>query len=110
MAVTLTIAQIRAAVTTGWNDETLTRVLAVASATIERKTSGYQKVPKAVQQEAAIRMIGFENDRPTASQRTDRDDTYQVSWVPSMLSAWHHSGAEALLAPWAVHRAGVIEA
>ncbi len=106
MAVTLTIAQVRDVVESGWTDETLSRVLAVASATIERQTGG---APEEVQNEAAIRMIGFEANRPTANQRTDRDDTYTISWAPSMLSAWHHSGAEALLAPWAVHRAGVIQ-
>ena len=71
----------------------LTRLLAVAQATVSRHAP---EAPEAVQDEAAIRIAGYLFDAPNAG----RGIAYG--------HALRNSGAASLLLPWRVHRAGSI--
>ena len=105
MAVSLTIEQVMMSVETDLSDEALTRLIGVASATIERRAAA---APEAVQNEAAIRMIGYLVAQPKSAQRMESVGEYRIVNMPTLNSAWHWSGAESLCAPWMVHRAGLI--
>ena len=72
---------------------TLTRLLAVSQATVERRAPD---APEDVRDEAAIRMCGYLFDAPEAAG----GDRYA--------SAFRNSGAYALVSAWAARRAGAI--
>jgi len=71
---------------------TLTRLVAVAAAHAERWAPN---APEAILNEAVIRMAGYLYDSPTAH-------------AGNYAGAFSRSGAEAVLAPWRNHRAGVL--
>lgn len=94
MAVTLTAAQLRAALRIGeTREETAeaTRLLAYAT---EAVTKHAPTAPDAVHTEACIRLTAFLYDQPTAS----RGDSFA--------NALRSSGAARILLPYREHRAG----
>ena len=96
MAVTLTAAQLAAALKIPSPDaaETavlVTRLVGVATAHVERWAP---LAPDGLLNEAAVRMAGYLYDAPTSHA----GGAYG--------SAFEHSGARALLASWRTHRAG----
>ena len=97
MAVTLSAAQLAAAlkITTPDAAETdvLMRLKKAVCAHVERWAP---LAPDAILTEAAVRMAGYLYDAPTASDGG------------AYASAFEHSGAAALLAPWRTHRAGLV--
>ena len=103
MAVTLTIATLQTEL--GIDSASATRLLAVATALVERYAPG---APSAVQNEAAIRCCGWLNEQPHAAVRAESVGDIATSFAPSMQSALRHSGAMALLSPWKIRRAGSI--
>ena len=95
MAVTLTAAQLAAAIRLGdTTEETAeaTRLLAYAT---EAVTKHAPDAPDAVHDEAVIRLAGYLFDQPTASRNLAYADSFR------------NSGAAAILLPYRVHRAGV---
>ena len=70
----------------------LTEILAASQARVERASAS--NTPEAVRDEGIIRMCGFLHDRPGWSETGN-----------GQASAYHHSGAAALLAPWRKKRA-----
>lgn len=103
----LTVAQVRAVVSTGLSDEVVQRWLTVASALVSKHAPG---APDTIKDEAALRTIGYLCQHPTDARRTETDDTYSVGNMPTAVDALHFSSAKALLAPWRVHRAGGVGA
>ena len=97
MAVSLTAAQLVAALRFGDTSEELTeatRLLATTTALVERHAPD---APTAIQNEAVIRAAGWLFDMPHA-QRTAAGDVLR------------NCGALALLLPWRIHRAGATDA
>ena len=95
--VTLTVAQLRAAVRYGSStDETteLTRILAYATEAIQRHAPD---APEATANEAAVRLSAYILDQPN----TGRGDGFA--------NAMRNSGAARMLLPYRVHTAGVVE-
>ena len=96
MAVTLTVADLLAALRMGESDaETAegTRLLTFATLTITKHAPA---APDPVQNEAAIRLCGYLFDQPFATRGT------------TFANAGRNSGAFSLLLPYRVHRAGPI--
>ena len=94
MAVTLTVAQLAAAMRLGsTTDETAeaTRLLAYATAAVVKHAPD---APDAVQNEAVIRLAAYLFDQPTAGRYTGH------------ANAMRNSGAAAILLPYREHRAG----
>ena len=94
MAVTLTVAQLAAALRVGDTAEEtaeVTRLLDYATAAVQRGTTG---APSAVHNEAVVRLAGYLFDQPT----TSRYDGYA--------NALRNSGAATMLLPYRTHRAG----
>ena len=94
MAVTLTVAQLVAALKLGSTTEETaeaTRLLATAT---EIVTKHAPDAPDAIQNEAVIRVAGYLFDAPTAARGAGYGDILR------------NSGALALLLPYRVHRAG----
>lgn len=73
----------------------LTRHVEAATALANRQAP---TAPEAVGHEAIIRMVGWLYEGPSHTAGTDQ------------VGAWRRSGAESLLAPWTVRRAGAIQA
>lgn len=63
------------------------------AAAVERVNRDAPDVPQSVGTEAVIRFVGY---------------LYDGLNVYSTPDGWRHSGAEALIRPWAVRRAGVV--
>ena len=94
MAVTLTVAQLAAAMRVGDSAEELaevTRLLAYASEAVIRHAPD---APDTAHDESAIRLAAYLFDQPNAGRGV------------SYAHAGRNSGAWALLLPWRVHRAG----
>lgn len=102
MAVTLTVAEVAAAIRVG--DSTaetaeVTRLLEYATEAISTfLTTAYAATPAAVVNEATVRLAGFLYDQPTVSGRDQ------------LANALRSSGAGAILLPYRIHRAGLIDA
>ena len=90
----------------GVNQALADRLHAVALALVERYASS---APEAIQSEAIIRASGWLAEQPMASIRSEETGDIRTSYATSGTNALKHSGATALLAPWRVYRAGVIE-
>ena len=103
MAVTLTSAELAEAV--GVDLATATRLLAVASALVQRFADG---APAEISNEAVIRTAGWLAEQPSAAITSETEGDIRTSYAPSMQSALRHSGAMGLLSPWKVRRAGAI--
>ena len=103
MAITLTAAELAEAI--GTDSTTATRLLAVATALVERYAPD---APPVIQNEATIRCSGWLAEQPSAAIRSETEGDVNTSYVPSMISALRHSGGMALLSPWKVRRAGSI--
>ena len=98
MAVTLTQAQLSAAVRLGDSTEEVaeaTRLLAYVTEAIARHLGdAYEAAPETTVNEAAIRLAGYLFDQPNAGRGL------------SFANAGRNSGAWAILLPFRVHRAG----
>ena len=70
----------------------LTEILAASQARVERASAS--NTPPKIIDEAVVRMSGYLNDRPHWSESGN-----------GQASAYHHSGAAAILAPWRRRRA-----
>ena len=103
MAVTITAAQLAEAV--GVDSTTATRLLAVATALVNRYVSA---APDAITNEATIRCAGWLAEQPSAAIRSETEGDVSTSYAPSMQSALRHSGAMALLTHWRIRRSGAI--
>ena len=103
MAVNLTAAELAEAV--GVDSVTATRLLAVATALVNRYAAD---APDAIANEAAIRAAGWLAEQPAAAITGETEGDIRTSYSPSMLSALRHSGAMGLLSPWKIRRAGAI--
>ena len=94
MAVTLTVAELAAAIRLGSSAEETdqaTRLLAYVATAV---TKHAPDAPDVVQNEAAIRLAGYLFDQPNAGRGVGYAD------------ALRNSGAAAILLPYRVHRAG----
>ena len=98
MAVTLTQAELSAAIRLGDSAEEVaeaTRLLAYTTAAITQHLgTSYGAVPEAIVNEAAIRLAGYLYDQPNAGRGL------------SYANAGRNSGAWAMLLPFRIHRAG----
>ena len=103
MAVTITVAELAEAI--GTDSTTATRLLAVATALVERYADG---APDAIANEAVIRCAGWLAEQPSAAIRSETEGDISTSYASTHMSALRHSGAMALLSPWKVRRAGAI--
>ena len=94
MAITLSVAQLAAALRLGDTAEETaeaTRLLAYATAAVFKHAP---EAPDVIQNEAVVRLAGYLFDQPTAS----RGDAYA--------NAMRNSGAGRMLLPWVEHRLG----
>ena len=103
MAVTITAAQLAEAV--GVGSPTATRLLAVATALVERYAL---EAPDAISNEAVIRTAGWLAEQLSAAITSETEGDIRTSYAPTMQSALRHSGAMSLLSPWKIRRAGAI--
>ena len=98
MAVTLTQAQLSAAIRLGDNAEEVaeaTRLLSFTTEAISRHLgAAYETTPEVIVNEAAIRLAGYLFDQPNAGRGL------------SFANAGRNSGAWTMLLPYRVHRAG----
>ena len=98
MAITLTQAELSAAIRLGDSAEEIaeaTRLLAYVTEAITRHLAdAYDTAPEAIVNEAAIRLAGYLFDQPNAGRGL------------SFANAGRNSGAWAILLPFRVHRAG----
>ena len=98
MSVTLTVAQLAAAMRVGDSAEEtveVTRLLAYTTVEVERHAPD---APDVVHNEAAIRLAGYYFDQPNASSHT------------SYSNAMRNSGAGRILLPYRVHKVGSMSA
>ena len=98
MAITLTVAEVSAAIRLGSSTEETaesTRLLTYVMAAISRHLGdAYEAAPEAVVNEAGIRLAGYLFDQPNAGRGL------------SFANAGRNSGAWTILLPFRVHRAG----
>ncbi|MYA29071.1 MAG: hypothetical protein F4093_09675 [Gammaproteobacteria bacterium] len=104
MAVTLTSAELASAA--GVSSEIAQRLLPVAKALVERYAP---TAPVEILNEAAIRAAGYLAQQQAHPLRSLSVFNMSFDYSPSMVSALRHSGAMALLSPFKIRRAGVIE-
>ena len=103
MAVTITVAELAEAI--GTDAATATRLLAVATALVERYAPD---APDAISDEATIRAAGWLAEQPAAAIRSESEGDIRTSYAPTHISALRHSGGQALLSPWKIRRGGAI--
>ena len=103
MAVTIDAVGLAEAI--GVDLATAVRLLAVATALVNRYASA---APDAISNEATIRCAGWLAEQPSAAIRSETEGDVSTSYAPSMQSALRHSGAMSLLSTWKVRRAGAI--
>ena len=97
MAVTLTVAQLSAAIRVGNSAEEVaevTRLLAWATETVSKHLgTTYSSTPETIVNEAVIRLAGYQFDRPYASSL-------------GLADVLRNSGAAAILLPYRIIDAG----
>ena len=86
-------------------EPTLDRLGSAAAALVERYAPD---APQPIKNEAAIRCAGWLVQQPAAAVRSESVGDIRTSYAPTHTGALRHSGAMALLSPWAVRRAGAI--
>ena len=99
----VTISAVEVAAETGSDSATAERLLAVASALVEKYGAN---APEAVENEAVLRMAGYLYGQPKASIRAESVGSVSVDYAPSRQGALRHSGGMALLSPFKVRRGG----
>ena len=97
MAVTLTAAQLAAALRVGSTTEETVEVTRILAYVTEAVTGHAPDASDVVHNEAAIRLGGYLYDQPTAGRGI------------GYAKALRNSGAAAILLPYRVHRAGSTE-
>ena len=103
MAVTILAADVAAAAQL--DEPTGTRLLAVATALVERFAPD---APEAIQNEAAIRVCGWLAHTAPGSIAQVTTGPRTTEYAVGQKGALRHSGAMSLLSPWKVRRAGAI--
>ena len=96
MPVTLTVAQLAAAIRVGDSTEEtaeVTRLLSYATVAVEHHAPD---APDVVHNEAVVRLAGYLYDAPNAASRTN------------YANAMRNSGAARILLPYRIHRAGSV--
>ena len=99
----LTAAELAAAL--GSDTATATRLLAVATALVNRYAPD---APVAIANEAVIRCAGWLYEAPSSGARMESIGDVRTSFSPGATGALRSSGAMALLSPWKIRRAGVL--
>ena len=94
MAVTITQAELSAALRLGTSTEEIAEATRLLTYATEAVTQHAEHAPDAVQNEATIRLAGYLFDQPFAG----RGDSYS--------NALRNSGAARMLLPYRIHRAG----
>ena len=94
MAVTLTVAELAAAIRLGDTAEETAQATRLLTTATELVTKHAPDAPDAIQNEAAIRVAGYLFDMPQAAQGSGFGDVLRTA------------GALALLFQWRTHRAG----
>lgn len=102
----LTVTDLRDRLESGLPDAVLHAWLETASAWIEKYAPG---APTSAKTEAQTRVCGYLNDQPMAALQAQAIGDLNMTYAATRVSPYVHSGAAAVLAPWRVHRAGVIE-
>ena len=118
MAVTLTLAALASELRVDLEDRhgtrlepdysALTRLLAVATALVDRYAPG---APDAIANEAAVRFCAYSRGAEASAWGAWRRAELRgldVEHTASHASAWRNCGAAALLAPWKVRGVGVL--
>ena len=106
MAVTLTAGNVRDALDFKPSQlELAGRLLAVAAALVTRFAP---TAPEPVQNEAALRCIGWLSEAPASGVRSQKTGPFEWDYSPHVTGALRASGAMSLLGPWKVRRAGAI--
>ena len=101
----MTVAELQEELGASIPDTALQRHLDAASRLVEDYAVD---APVALQNEAAIRVLGWLLDQPYASLRSERVGELETEYAASMNSALVHSGASALLATYSERRLGVL--
>ena len=104
MAVTLDVATLQAEfplMTTA----RATSLLAAASATAIRYSPA---APDELHDEAVRLMVGNVYQSPAPALRREQSGDLSADFAPSLVGAFRWSGAQSLLSPWKIHRAGLI--
>ena len=94
MAVTITVADLRAALRLGDSTEETAEVTRLLAYATEAVTKHVPTAPDAVHNEAVVRLAGYLFDSPFAGRRAE------------FANALRNSGAAAILLPYRIHRAG----
>ena len=103
MAVDIDVIELRRV--TGIDTEQAPRLLAVATALVERYVDS---CPSEIANEAVILTAAYIWESPAASVRSEAVGDISTAYAPTLKSALRHSGAMALLSPWKIRRAGAI--
>ena len=102
MAVTITVAELAAAIRVGDSTAETAEVVRLLDYGVTAVTAylgaAYADTDDAVVNEAIVRLVGFLYDQPTVSGRDQ------------LANALRSSGAGAILLPYRIHRAGLIDA
>ena len=83
----------------------LDELMAVASAMIEREASA---APQAIKNEAVVRYAGYLAMSGFGAIDTERDGEREIKHRPNHAAMFLNSGAQGLLSPWKIRRAGAI--
>ena len=98
MVVTLSVAELAAAIRVGESPEEMaevTRLLAYGTVAVVKQAPD---APDVAHNESVVRLAGYLYDAPNAASRTN------------YANAMRNSGAARILLPWRVHRAGNVNA
>lgn len=97
MAVTITVAEVAAAIRVGNTAEETAQVTRLLAYATEAVTKHAPDAPDVIQNEAVILLVGYHYDKPTVSGSAGA-------------RGFRNSGAASLLLPYRVHRAGNVSA
>ena len=107
MAVTITAAQLAARIAGAANDpDVATQLLATATALVEREAPN---APEAIQNEAAVRFAGYLAQSDFGTIRMEEIGPRRVEYVVNHQAMFRNCGAKAILSPYKIRRAGLIE-
>lgn len=107
MAVTITALQLAERIAGAANDaDVAAQLLATASALVEREAPN---APEAIQNAAVIRFAGYLSQSDFGTIRMEEIGPRRVEYITNHAAMFRNCGAKALLSPWKIRRAGLIE-
>ena len=108
MPVTITVEEVNRAAQFNGQVSTadVQRMLSVAAAWSTRYAPN---APESVLNEAVARIVGYLGETPSPPLASLESAEVKMSYATGQLSAFRHSGAMALLSPWKIRNAGVVE-